>query len=180
VRQELGAAIERLQSQARAVAWVTPGNLHLTVKFLGNVAEDRIGAIAGALERAAAGVQPFDAELVGLGAFPSATRPRVVWAGVTQGASAMVELAGRVDSALAALGFAREERAFSPHVTLGRVREPRRDPSLAEALRGAAAVRFGRIRVTEASLMRSQLSPHGARYSQLASASLGGAVGRGV
>jgi 2'-5' RNA ligase len=114
---------------------------------------------------------------VGLGAFPSVTRPRVVWAGVTEGAGVTIELAGRVDEALTALGFAREERAFSPHITLGRVRQPRRDPSLTEALRGAAGSRFGRIRVTGASLMRSELSPHGARYSELASVSLGAADG---
>ena len=122
----------------------------------------------------------FDAELVGLGAFPSVMRPRVVWAGVTEGAGMTIELAGRVDEALTALGFAREERAFSPHVTLGRVRQPRRDPSLTEALRDAARSQFGRIRVTGASLMRSELSPRGARYSELAAVGLGGAIGRSV
>jgi RNA 2',3'-cyclic 3'-phosphodiesterase len=177
VRRELGTAIERLQSVARDVAWVAPGNLHLTVKFLGDVAEDRIGATTDALGQAAAGLHAFDADLVGLGAFPSVTRPRVVWAGVTEGAGVTIELADRVDEALTALGFAREGRAFSPHVTLGRVRQPRRDPSLTEALRGAAGSRFGRIRVTGASLMRSELSPHGARYSELASVSLGAADG---
>jgi RNA 2',3'-cyclic 3'-phosphodiesterase len=180
VRRELGAAIERLRSVARDVAWVAPGNLHLTVKFLGDVAEEQIDGIRGALEQAAAGLHAFDAELVGLGAFPSVTRPRVVWAGVTEGAGVTIELAGRVDEALTALGFAREGRAFSPHVTLGRVRQPRRDPSLTEALRDAARSQFGRIRVTGASLMRSELSPRGARYSELASVSLGGAVGRSV
>ena len=177
MRRELVAAIERLRPVARDVAWVAPGNLHLTVKFLGDVAEDRIGPITGALEQAAAGLHAFDADLVGLGAFPSVTRPRVVWAGVTEGADMTAALAGRVDEALTALDFAREGRAFSPHVTLGRVRQPRRDPSLAEALRGAAGSRFGRIRVTGASLMRSELSPRGARHSELAAVSLGGAVG---
>ena len=156
------------------------GNLHLTVKFLGAVAEDRIEAVAGALAGAVAGVGAFDAQVEGLGAFPSTMRPRVVWAGVTAGAGTMADLAGRVDDALAALGFEREARLFSPHITLGRVREPGRMPALTEALQGAAGRGFGRLRVARVSLMRSELSPRGARYTELAPASLGGTGGGGV
>jgi len=152
---------------------VTTANLHLTVKFLGAVAEDRIETIAGALTGAVVSMGAFDTQIEGLGAFPSAARPRVVWAGVTAGAGVMVDLAGRVDQALVALGFAREVRPFSPHVTLGRVRQPGRAPALTEALRGAAGRPFGRLRVARASLMQSELSPRGARYTELASASLG-------
>ena len=160
------------------MSWVATGNLHLTVKFLGAVAEDRIEAVASALTRALAGA--FDAQVEGLGAFPSATRPRVVWAGVTAKAGTMGDLAGRVDDALAALGFSREVRPFSPHITLGRVRLPGRIPALTEALRGAASRGFGGLRVVRVSLMRSELSPRGARYTELAAASLGGAGGGGV
>lgn len=156
------------------------GNLHLTVKFLGAVAEDRIEAVASALTGAMTGVGAFDAQIEGLGAFPSATRPRVVWAGVTAKAGTMGDLAGRVDDALAALGFTREVRPFSPHITLGRVRLPGRIPALTEALRGAASRGFGGLRVVRVSLMRSELSPRGARYTELAAASLGGAGGGGV
>ena len=92
----------------------------------------------------------------------------------------MGDLAGRVEAALAALGFAREARPFSAHVTLGRVRQPGRASALTEALRGAAGRPFGRLRVARASLMQSELSPRGARYTELAAASLGGAVGGGV
>ena len=162
------------------MSWVATGNLHLTVKFLGAVAEDRIEAVAGALTGAMAGAGAFDAQVEGLGAFPSATRPRVVWAGVTAKAGTMDDLAGRVDDALAARGFAREARPFFPHVTLGRVRLPGRIPGLTEALRGAASRGFGRLPVARVSLMRSELSPRGARYTELAAASLGGAGGGGV
>jgi len=158
---------------ARDVAWVAPGNLHLTLKFLGAVPEERIDAIVAALTRSGLDLRPFEARLHGLGAFPSATRPRIVWAGVTEGAPEMVELARRVDTALAELGFAREERPFSPHVTLGRVRRPGRDPVLTEALGSATAREFGRMRVPGAALMRSELGPRGARYTELASVTLG-------
>lgn len=180
IRGKLGAAIDELKLTARDVAWVATGNLHLTVKFLGEVAEDRIETVAGALTGAVVGVDAFDARVEGLGAFPSATRPRVVWAGVTVGAGTMANLAGRVDEALTALGFAREGRPFSPHVTLGRVRQPGRIPALTEALRDAAGRGFGRLRVARVTLMRSELSPRGARYTELAAASLGGAGKGGV
>jgi len=165
---------------ARDVAWVVPGNLHLTVKFLGAVADGRIGSIVGALTGTAADVSPFDANFAGLGAFPSATRARVVWAGVTGGAGAMVDLAVRVDAALAALGFARDERPFSPHITLGRVRQPGRNPALTQDLRSAAGQEFGRLHVAGVSLMRSELLAQGARYTELATVSLRGDVGRRV
>jgi RNA 2',3'-cyclic 3'-phosphodiesterase len=169
-----------LKPTARDVSWVATANLHLTVKFLGAVAEDRIEAVAGALTGAIAGVGAFDAQVEGLGAFPSAARPRVVWAGVTAGAGTMADLAGRVDDALAALGFDREARPFSPHITLGRVRQPGRILALTEALRRAAGSGFGCFRVARVSLMRSELSPRGARYTELAAASLGGANAGGV
>jgi 2'-5' RNA ligase len=152
-----------------------PDNVHLTVKFLGGVDETRLADVTAALTRAARGASPFDLAVRGVGAFPSATRPRVLWAGVTEGAAALAGLAADVDTALAALGFPREERAFSPHVTFGRMREPRRQPALASALAAAAALDFGRIHVTKLSLMRSDLSPRGARYSELAAIQLRGA-----
>ena len=150
------------------------------MKFLGDVDEGRLEAIAGALTGAVPGAAAFDSQVEGLGAFPSAARPRVVWAGVTVGAPAIGDLAGRVDEALAALGFAREARPFSAHITLGRIRQPGRAPALTEALRGAAGRPFGRLGVSRVSLMRSELSPRGARYTELAAASLGGAAGGGV
>ena len=117
--------------------------------------------------------RPFEARICGLGAFPSAGRPRVVWAGVTDGASEMIEFARRVDVALAALGLPRDERPFSPHVTLGRVRRPGRNPVLTDALESASAREFGRVRVSSAALIRSELGPRGARYTELATVGLG-------
>jgi len=169
----LGEVIERLRLAARDVAWVAPGNLHLTLKFLGSVPEERIDAVAGALREASVDVSPFQARIRGLGAFPSARRPRVVWAGVTEGAAEMIDLARRVDAALAALGFPRDERPFSPHVTLGRVREPGRTPTLTEALASGATREFGQMRVPSASLMRSELGRQGARYTELTTVRLG-------
>lgn len=147
------------------VAWVGRDNFHLTLKFLGGVEPARLEAVVPALTRAAAGCPAFDLAVGGLGAFPSPTRPRVLWIGIDEGATESARLAARADDALAALGFERESRPFSPHVTLGRVREPRRQPGLAAALGGGIV---GRQRVERLSLMRSDLSPRGARYTELA------------
>jgi len=173
VREALGAAIERLRGTARGVAWVAPENLHLTLKFLGSVDETGLAALTSALTSAVTGLAAFDAEVRGLGAFPTPTRPRVVWAGIAAGAPALVDVAGRVEAALAALGFPPDERPFSPHVTLGRVRQPGRAPALAGALAAGAGRAFGRTRVGRVSLMRSDLSPRGARYTELAGGALG-------
>ena len=102
VRAALGAAIEGLRRVARDVAWVVPDNLHLTLKFLGQVRAARTPELVAALTRAASGLAAFEANVAGLGAFPTPTRARVIWAGVGHGTDALVLLASRVDEALAA------------------------------------------------------------------------------
>jgi 2'-5' RNA ligase len=156
---------------APEVAWVARDNVHLTLKFLGAVEAARLEAVAGALAAAAARAAPFDLGLDGLGGFPSSRRPRVIWAGLGEGVAATAALAREVDVALAGLGFPREPREFSAHVTLGRVRVPRSNRPLADALTGSGEL--GRQRVEHVVLMRSDLSPRGARYTELVAAPLG-------
>jgi RNA 2',3'-cyclic 3'-phosphodiesterase len=170
IRHRLAEEVDALRPHASGVAWVATENLHVTVKFLGGVEETRLADVAVALERAAT-VPAFEVEISGLGAFPTASRPRVLWAGAP-GSPAFTRLAEGVDQALVALGFPPEARGFTPHVTLGRVREPRRDVALTEALEVAAARPFGALRVERLSLMRSDLSPRGARYTELSTAPL--------
>jgi 2'-5' RNA ligase len=146
------------------VAWVAAENLHVTLKFLGGVDAARLALVSAALDEAVRDRPAFELVVAGLGAFPTPTRPRVIWAGAAAGAAALGEVAGRVDRALAALGFPPEERAFSPHITLGRVREPRRNERLADLV--GRSETFGTVRVDRVCLMRSDLSPRGARYSE--------------
>ena len=174
LRQALGAEIERLRAEARGVGWVATENLHVTLKFLGAVEPARLERVAEALAGLAAEAAPFDLGLRGVGAFPTPTRPRVIWAGVAPGGPALAGLAARVDDALGALAFAREGRPFAAHVTLGRVRQPRRDPALTAALAAGVERDFGGFRVERLALMRSDLSPKGARYTALGSWPLGG------
>lgn len=153
---------------ARGISWVGTDNFHVTLKFLGDIEERRAEEIGSALAESVAEIEAFDVALRGLGAFPTPARPRVIWAGVGSGEARLAVLAAAVDQSLIRLGFPREARAFSAHITLGRVREPRRDPALAEALARALDLELGATRVERVVLMRSELSPRGARYSELA------------
>jgi 2'-5' RNA ligase len=155
---------------------VDTDNFHITLKFLGDVEDQRAEEIGASLGAAVADIDAFDIALRGLGAFPTPLRPRVIWAGVDAGERWLAAIANAVERSLAPLGFPAEARGFSAHVTLGRVREPRRDPALTEALARAVDVELGSARVDHVVLMRSQLSPRGARYSALAVVPL--AVGR--
>jgi 2'-5' RNA ligase len=165
LRRRLSLEVDALRRRTAGIAWVAPENLHITLKFLGGVEEPRLAEVAAAVEQTAT-VNAFEVAVRGLGAFPTPTRPRVIWAG-TAPAPAFVALGQAVDRAVAALGFPPETRPFAPHVTLGRVREPRRDPALAAALEAAGAQALGTLTVGRVSLMRSDLSPRGARYTEL-------------
>ncbi len=137
------------------------------MKFLGATDEARLADVVDALDRATVGAVSFPLGVRGLGAFPTPTRPRVIWAGIDDGREPLAVLANAVDRELAGLGVPREPRPFTAHVTLGRVREPRRRPGFGAALVPSERA-FGTATVARLSLMRSDLSPRGARYSELA------------
>jgi 2'-5' RNA ligase len=157
---------------------VPPRNLHVTLHFLGDQSEEQLALAETALADAAAGSAPMDVTFHGIGAFPGLERPRILWVGLAHGALEMRGLQTRVTDALAARGFAREERPWHPHLTIGRVYDERRwrreaGPPLRGALAQAATTTFGTQRVTEVALMRSDLSPAGARYTLRRAVSLG-------
>ena len=142
-----------------AVRWTRPENVHLTLKFLGEVREEVLEDLCAVLEEVCAKHVPFDADLAGLGAFPSARRARVLWAGIGIGSDRLRSLAVDLDAALAPLGFEREERAYMPHLTLGRVRGRPVSFDLPPAARGDLGFRVRRVELTE-----STLSAKGAVY----------------
>ena len=169
VREALARAQAELQRGApRAdVRWVDVAGSHLTLKFLGSVVEGRRAELAAALGEAAAGHRAIEVAAAGLGGFPSARRPRVVWAGITVGGAPLTDLAAAVERVVAPLGFPSEARPFAPHVTLGRVRSPRALDRLAAALLAGAGDAFGTWTVREVTLLRSHLRPSGAVYEAL-------------
>jgi len=170
VRSAVAATIERLRPLGSAVAWVPPRNLHVTLHFLGDQSEERLAEAEAALADAAAGSAPLDVTFHGIGAFPGLERPRILWVGLAHGALEVRRLQARVTDALAVRGFGKEERAWHPHLTIGRVHDERRwrretGPPLRSALAQAATTTFGTQRVAKVALMRSELSPAGARYT---------------
>lgn len=154
------------------VRWVEPDNLHVTLKFLGEVRKDLIPAIEGALGRVTTATRAFTANVGGFGAFPTVRRPRVIWVGVEATAELRC-LKQDLEWAFGDIGFEVETRAFHPHVTLGRARED----SGAGAFRGLdrrlAQIDFGdELKVHTVDLMESRLSSAGPRYRVVSGARL--------
>ncbi len=161
---------ELKRDEHRFVKWVDPEGIHLTLKFLGDIPSRRVTEITGAMEAAARGFTPFGLEISGLGAFPRLEQVRVIWVGVGGEVDRLKDLHKRIDAELAALGFAREERPFTPHLTLARVRQnasPSERRSLGEIVRASIFEDTYQARVETISLMRSQLTPAGAVYTGL-------------
>ena len=172
LRQGLWSATESLRSGTLPVRWVEPEAMHLTLKFLGEVAAGRQDELAGALQRAAASCRAVTATVADFGAFPDPRRPRVLWAGVSPEAGLEL-LQHQVEQEFTPLGFPPEGRPFRPHLTLGR------------AQRGAPAVNFGdlegllgrlsfeqTVTVSSVELMRSVPTHSGADYQPVASGRL--------
>ncbi|MFH0911836.1 MAG: RNA 2',3'-cyclic phosphodiesterase [Planctomycetota bacterium] len=174
VRSALGREVERLRAFCPRIRWTSLRNLHVTVKFLGEVQEHELPSLCDALEGAAGEAAPFSLEVAGLGCFPDLRRPRVVWAGCGSGSEEASALAGRVEEATAALGFERESRRYSPHVTLARVKFPPEARGLAATLEAHRAAAFGEVDVEALTLYLSELARGGVEYTPLHRAPLRG------
>jgi 2'-5' RNA ligase len=171
-----GLRKELERDEHRFVKWVDPGGIHLTLKFLGNVPSRRISEITEAIRTAAKGISPFHLEISGLGAFPSLKQARVFWVGIGGELDALSGLQQNIDSALAALGFAKEERSFVPHLTLARIRQgasPLERRNFGELVGSTSFEDKYHVEVEAISLMRSQLTPAGAIYTCLSAVGLG-------
>ena len=170
VRQAIAGVQERVRAAAGAidVRWVDPAAVHVTLKFLGEVAEARIPGVVAALRTLAADTAPLPLAVGGVGAFPSPRRARVVWVGMPAGAPDLARLAGGVDRALAPLDFVPEARPWRAHLTVGRVRSPRGLGRLAAAIEGAARAEIGAWTAREVVLYQSHLRPTGAVYEAVA------------
>lgn len=180
---EARAALADLQDHLKRVApaqtvrWTVPESIHLTLHFLGDVAPETIPKITSLLEQAAAVYPPFTLTLGGLGCFPNSRRPRIVWTGVFGQTDILVQLHGELGEKLKTLGFTLDARPYSPHLTLGRVKDgiPQRQlAQLGQTLEQTqpAVGQLATLPVSEISLMKSDLKPAGAVYIRLALAKL--------
>jgi 2'-5' RNA ligase len=174
LRAVLSWAQEELRKSGADVKWVPVGNIHITMKFFGNITDKQVADISDAVTPIATGQAPFALTVTDAGAFPTPKSPRVVWLGVGGDLEAMRDFHRRLEAALAALGFPPEDRPFSPHLTLGRVKSPTGRPALTRSLVNLPPPPAAPFQVSEIVLFRSNLSPQGATYLPLKVIPLGG------
>ena len=167
---ELQAELKRQVPDLHGLSWVNPEGIHLTLSFLGDIEESQVESITSVLRKAAEPVQAFRLEARGLGGFPTPERLRVLWLGLggeAEATRALQQLHATIEEGLVGVGFAREGRAFTPHLTLARVRERAAGGPLAKLVRKEQDRTVGGFRAGSVSLMKSDLHPKGAVHTSL-------------
>ena len=176
IQERLDEVISQLKERLPdiSVRWVPAQNIHLTLKFLGDVSTSNLEMLYEIIKREAIKQPSFELSVGNLGAFPSVKRPRVVWVGI-EAPSELYALQRGIENEFAHLGYAREKRSFSPHLTIGRVSRNANSSEVRElsnVLSNCKVGFLGATRVSEVYLYRSDLRPDGAKYTQLFSAGL--------
>ncbi len=178
LKQELSQLQAKLKSGVQSwVKWGDPYGIHLTLKFLGNIAINRTGEITRVIEEAAKGTAPFHLKVKQLGVFPNLRRVQVVWVGISGEVDKLSQLHQRIESGLARLGFTPESRPFTPHLTLARVRDQASSDErqrLGQLIASTSFESAHSIEVATVNLMKSQLTREGAIYSRISSIKLTG------
>jgi len=166
VEQKLAEIISRLKNVGGPVKWVTPANIHLTIKFLGETDEGLKGQLIDIIDKVVLETKSADFTISRLGGFPNLNRPRVIWAGLEGDKTQLEKLASEVDNRVHQLGWDKETRGFKAHLTLGRVRNPQGTPELAEFIKNykveTIPLKFDRL-----VLFKSTLTPGGPIYEIL-------------
>lgn len=165
ILEDLRSEIEPYREIVADARWAPVANQHLTLKFLGSVPADDLPPVVVACRAASQTVAPSGARVAGLGAFPSARRARVLWAGIEDPDEVLGRLAASLDEKLAPLGFEAEKRRYTPHLTQARLKVPRDVRPIVERVE----FRSSGFRIADFHLYRSRLSPKGARYEMLES-----------
>ena len=166
LRPGLALVQGELKKAQADVRWVPPGNIHITLKFFGNVTDAEVPPIINTAREVAAQQAPLTLKVTGAGAFPNTRSPRVVWLGLGGDLLPLTQFFYRLEKALAQLDYPPEGRAFNPHLTLGRVRSPEGRAQLSRALE-KLVVDWPPFPVRELILFQSVLSPQGSKYTPL-------------
>jgi 2'-5' RNA ligase len=167
IRASFNDIIRKIGADSRGVKWVPAENIHLTLKFLGDVREDLVPVIKKRLLILGGRHKPFTIDICGAGAFPNFRNPNVLWIGI-ETSERLKSLFMELDILLSEIGFERESRGFSPHLTIGRVKDKRGIDPVIKELATYKDTFFGTIEVREILLMESVLKPSGAEYSKIA------------
>jgi len=166
LRSSLARIQQRFSRAGRAVRWVKPENIHLTIKFLGATTQGQVQQVCRIMDDILAETGSLNVTVTGLGAFPSTQNPKVLWVGL-KGAEQFAGLFQRLDHALAAAGFAPEKRPFSPHITLGRVKDSRIKKTLRGFFDDFSDIHVGDFVLSNITFFKSDLQPTGPVYSVL-------------
>ena len=165
IKKRISAYQRQLREYDVHIRWVKPVSMHLTLKFLGDTAPERIPAIADAVKDAAAYTPPFSVTVGGCGCFPHIKRPRVIWIGITAGDEQLCRVAADLENSLERIGHKKDNRPYSPHITLGRIKSQRNIQSLIPAM--DQDWQGGTFSVDHITVMKSELNPAGAVHKPL-------------
>ena len=166
MKRTLEQVLSELKKTGADIKWVNAGNVHLTLKFLGNTDASLIPAMTDALSKKLSHYKAFYITIADVGCFPSERRPRVIWIGM-EDSEILSGIQKDIDVVLSGFGFAPEERAFSPHLTIGRVRSMKKVTELMKRFADFRNSNFGRVEVSAIHIMKSELKPAGAEYRSL-------------
>jgi len=157
----------QIQLPAANIRWVTAGNIHLTLKFLGDIDPSRVAAVAAQMDAAAGMIPPFSLFAKGVGVFPNLRHARVLWVGLAGCIDRLKAIQAALESGLESVGFQREAREFNAHLTIGRIRRRTGARKIAASLDSAKAAVSGSFRVDRLMLFKSILKPNGPEYTLL-------------
>lgn len=172
IRAEIFEEIKYLKSHFPKIRWVNPENLHITLKFLGDVEENDIEDICAAIDTVTENREGFSLEVVNLGCFPDMKYPRIVWAGCGEGSAYAADLVKALDDELKDLGFKPENHKYTPHITIGRVKQPSFAKGIETIISDAPRIEFGFLDISNITLFMSELKKTGPVYSPIYKADL--------
>jgi 2'-5' RNA ligase len=167
IQEKIGELQNNLKAVGGRISWTKPGNIHLTLKFLGDTDEAIIDEIASELRLIAKNIAGFKIGVKGTGAFPNFKRPRVIWIGANSESDRLQELAAKIEDVMENFGFEKERRRFSAHLTLGRVKEATGIEPVMDKLKSYEGFEAGSFDVAAFYLIKSELHPAGSIYTPL-------------
>jgi len=167
IRDSLAQTQSHLKYSGADVKWVNKENVHLTLKFLGEITEESSEKIKSILDEIANSVKPFEISIKDIGAFPKIEFPKVIWAGLDRGAAEASVIAGKIDDALSKVGFQKESRPFTAHLTIGRVRSLKNKEALKEKIDSYCIPDDSNQLIRSITLFQSTLTPKGSIYTKL-------------
>jgi RNA 2',3'-cyclic 3'-phosphodiesterase len=172
IKNGLSGTVNSLKAAGADIKWVAPENMHVTLKFLGETAEEDIAKAVAILKALSSEMPGFQFTTSGAGAFPSIDSPRIIWAGISAGSRELVGMASKIEAGLVGVGFEKDENGFKPHITIGRTRSGRNLKKLSDSILSSKPEEFSQ-KVERICLISSVLGPNGPEYEKLEEYDLG-------